>query len=110
MAVTLASAGQMLAKSSQTVLEGMQPAERITSGRVWGHVGWPVSSLASHPLRAHSTLATAKPQPWAMRMDGRYTRTPGRSVAAQEALTAPAGLQPIWASLLQLLRNPFLLP
>lgn len=41
--VTLALAGQMLARRSQMVLEGMQPAERITSGRVWGQTAWPVS-------------------------------------------------------------------
>lgn len=28
----------MLARRSQMVLEGMQPAERITSGRAWGQV------------------------------------------------------------------------
>lgn len=85
MAVTLASAGQMLAKRSQTVWEGMQPAERITSGRAWGQVGWPVSPLASHPLRVHSTPATTKPQPSVKRTDRQYTRTPRRSVTAQEA-------------------------
>lgn len=41
--ITLASAGQMLARRSQTVLGGMQPAERITSGRAWEQVVWPVS-------------------------------------------------------------------
>lgn len=41
--VTLAWAGQMLARRSQMVLRGMQPAEWITLGRVWGQVAWPVS-------------------------------------------------------------------
>jgi hypothetical protein len=34
--VTLAPAGHMPARRSQTVLGGMQPAERTTSGRAWG--------------------------------------------------------------------------
>lgn len=49
---TLALAGQMLARRSQMVLEGMQPAERITSGRAYGQVAWPVSPPDSHPLGA----------------------------------------------------------
>lgn len=49
---------------------------------------------ASHPLWAHSTPATAKPQPSGKKMDGQYNGTPRRSVTAQEALTAPGGLQP----------------
>lgn len=62
--VTLASAGQMLARKSQTASGAMQLAERITWGRACRQVRLPVSLPASHPLRADSGPATRSHSLW----------------------------------------------
>lgn len=56
--VTLASAGWMLARRSHMVLEGMQPAERITSGRAWGQ-----AAMASQHLQIPTHLGPTQYQP-----------------------------------------------
>ena len=74
--VTLVSAGQMLARKSQTASGVMQLAERITCGRACRQVGRPVSLPTSHPLRADSGPATQKLQPVAKRMGRQSIRAP----------------------------------
>ena len=101
--VTLASAGQMLARKSQTVSGAMQLAERITWGRACRQVGQPVSLPASHPFRADSGPATWKSQPvakrtgrqlirapcgcWGPNYSWRPTVCPGQSATSQKPLT-----------------------
>ena len=80
--VTLASAGQMLARKSQTVSGAMQLAERITWGRACRQVGQPVSLPASHPFRADSGPATWKSQPVAKRTGRQLIRVRASAVTA----------------------------
>lgn len=78
------------------VLQGMQPAERITSGKAWGQVGWPVSpQLPTYLPHTHY-----QPLGSHILQQRRSSSTSGRSVAAEEALVAPGGLPPILANLL----------
>lgn len=74
--VTLASAGQMLARKSQTASGAMQLAERITWGRACRQVGRPVSLPASHPFRADSGPAIWKSWPVAKRTGRQLIRAP----------------------------------
>lgn len=57
--LTFALAGHTLSRSSQTLLAGRQPADRMTCGRAWGQLTG--QHPASHPVKFTSHYLRPKP-------------------------------------------------